>query len=135
MINNSHKIEYKKLFHKLKSHPINQWIIDKGWEWFTHQIQILKSIEKNNSVLVQSPTGTGKTLTGFLPSLLSFNYDRQKSTLNTLYISPLKALTIDMKDKSATNHSGLGRSKSFILRTSTGDKSRTLLSALSFLCN
>ena len=87
MINNSHNIEYKKLFYKLKSHPINQWIIDKGWEWFPHQIQILKSIEKNNSVLVQSPTGTGKTLTGFLPSLLSFNYDRQKSTLNTLYIS------------------------------------------------
>ena len=96
MINNSHNIEYKKLFYKLKSHPINQWIIDKGWEWFPHQIQILKSIEKNNSVLVQSPTGTGKTLTGFLPSLLSFNYDRQKSTLNTLYISPLKALTIDI---------------------------------------
>ena len=83
MINNSHDIEYKKLFYKLKSHPINQWIIDKGWEWFPHQIQILKSIEKNNSVLVQSPTGTGKTLTGFLPSLLSFNYDRQKSTINT----------------------------------------------------
>ena len=41
MINNSHKREYKKLFHKLKSHPINQWIIDKGWEWFPHQIQIL----------------------------------------------------------------------------------------------
>ena len=85
MINKSHKIEYKKLYNKLKSHPINQWITDKGWQWFPHQIQILKSIEKNNSILVQSPTGTGKTLTGFLPSLLNFNYQRKKPKLNTLY--------------------------------------------------
>ena len=82
MINKSHEIEYRKLYNKLKSHPINKWITDKGWQWFPHQIQILKSIEKNNSILVQSPTGTGKTLTGFLPSLLKFNYQRKKPTLD-----------------------------------------------------
>ena len=56
MINKSHKIEYKKLYNKLKSHPINQWIIGKGWQWFPHQIQILKSIEKK-----RDPTKTTST--------------------------------------------------------------------------
>ena len=92
MINKSHKIEYKKLYNKLKSHPINQWITDKGWQWFPHQIQILKSIEKNNSILVQSPTGTGKTLTGFLPSLLNFQLpligQLAGKLLNDILLSP-----------------------------------------------
>ena len=126
MINKSHKIEYKKLYNKLKSHPINQWIIDKGWQWFPHQIQILKSIEKNNSILVQSPTGTGKTLTGFLPSLLNFNYQRKKPKLNTLYVSPLKALTIDIHRNISKPIKELNLSIN--LETRTGDTSQNIKS-------
>ena len=126
MINKSHKIEYKKLYNKLKSHPINQWITDKGWQWFPHQIQILKSIEKNNSILVQSPTGTGKTLTGFLPSLLNFNYQRKKPKLNTLYVSPLKALTIDIHRNISKPIKELNLSIN--LETRTGDTSQNIKS-------
>ena len=126
MINKSHKIEYKKLYNKLKSHPINQWIIDKGWQWFPHQIQILKSIEKNNSILVQSPTGTGKTLTGFLPSLLNFNYQRKKPKLDTLYVSPLKALTIDIHRNISKPIKELNLSIN--LETRTGDTSQNIKS-------
>ena len=124
MINKSHKIEYKKLYNKLKSHPINQWITDKGWQWFPHQIQILKSIEKNNSILVQSPTGTGKTLTGFLPSLLNFNYQRKKPKLDTLYVSPLKALTIDIHRNISKPIKELNLSIN--LETRTGDTSQNI---------
>ena len=126
MINKSHEIEYKKLYNKLKSHPINQWIIDKGWQWFPHQIQILKSIEKNNSILVQSPTGTGKTLTGFLPSLLNFNYQRKKPKLDTLYVSPLKALTIDIHRNISKPIKELNLSIN--LETRTGDTSQNIKS-------
>ena len=126
MINKSHKIEYKRLYNKLKSHPINQWITDKGWQWFPHQIQILKSIEKNNSILVQSPTGTGKTLTGFLPSLLNFNYQRKKPKLNTLYVSPLKALTIDIHRNISKPIKELNLSIN--LETRTGDTSQNIKS-------
>ena len=126
MINKSHKIEYKKLYNKLKSHPINQWITDKGWQWFPHQIQILKSIEKNNSILVQSPTGTGKTLTGFLPSLLNFNYQRKKPKLDTLYVSPLKALTIDIHRNISKPIKELNLSIN--LETRTGDTSQNIKS-------
>ena len=126
MINKSHEIEYRKLYNKLKSHPINKWITDKGWQWFPHQIQILKSIEKNNSILVQSPTGTGKTLTGFLPSLLKFNYQRKKPTLDTLYVSPLKALTIDIHRNISIPIKELNLSIN--LETRTGDTSQNVKS-------
>ena len=50
---------------------------------------------ENPATLLIAPTGGGKTLAGFLPSLaeLSQPYDG----LHTLYISPLKALTADIR--------------------------------------
>ena len=47
--------------------------------------------------LLIAPTGGGKTLAGFLPSLVDLD-DRSgaKNGLHTLYISPLKALTTDI---------------------------------------
>ena len=63
MINKSHKIEYKKLYNKLKSHPINQWIIDKGWQWFPHQIQILKSIENYEPISMCEVLNSVKSFT------------------------------------------------------------------------
>ena len=51
------------------------------------------------SVLLVAPTGGGKTLAGFLPSLIDLA-DRPKRArkrgLHTLYISPLKALAVDV---------------------------------------
>ncbi len=43
-----------------------------------------------------APTGGGKTLSGFLPSLIELA-DGQHQGLHTLYISPLKALAADIK--------------------------------------
>ena len=53
------------------------------------------------SVLLIAPTGGGKTLAGFLPSLVELAHRpvRKESTpsrLHTLYISPLKALAVDV---------------------------------------
>src|SRR5580698_11535005 len=47
------------------------------------------------SVLLIAPTGGGKTLAGFLPSLLDLT-ERPRDGLHTLYISPLKALATDI---------------------------------------
>ena len=52
------------------------------------------------SVLLVAPTGGGKTLAGFLPSLIDLAGQAQASAqaprLHTLYISPLKALAVDV---------------------------------------
>ena len=52
-------------------------------------------VAQNPSTLLIAPTGGGKTLAGFLPTLaeLSNGY----KGLHTLYISPLKALTADIR--------------------------------------
>ena len=47
-------------------------------------------------VLVLAPTGAGKTLSGFLPSFLDVHDRGSNGCLHTLYISPLKALTVDV---------------------------------------
>ncbi len=51
---------------------------------------------KGDSVLLISPTGGGKTLAGFLPSLVELADGRPRDGIHTLYISPLKALAVDI---------------------------------------
>src|SRR5262249_19303639 len=50
------------------------------------------------STLLIAPTGAGKTLAGFLPSLVELADSRPNLSrdLHTLYISPLKALAVDV---------------------------------------
>jgi ATP-dependent helicase Lhr and Lhr-like helicase len=47
-------------------------------------------------VLLISPTGGGKTLAGFLPSLAEIAERGTGQGLHTLYVSPLKALAVDI---------------------------------------
>ena len=67
-----------------------------------HQTALLQRAQAGRSVLLIAPTGAGKTLAGFLPSLvdLSKRGRRRPSEahrgLHTLYVSPLKALAVDI---------------------------------------
>ena len=79
------------------------WFAARGWCPRDHQIALLQKARKGRSALLIAPTGAGKTLAGFLPSLIELATlpDRPKSTtgrdgLHTLYISPLKALAVDV---------------------------------------
>src|ERR1700750_2494530 len=75
--------------------PFAGWFASRGWAPRTHQLELVAQAERGESVLLVAPTGGGKTLAGFLPSLIDLA-DRPKRTrkrgLHTLYISPLKAL-------------------------------------------
>jgi ATP-dependent helicase Lhr and Lhr-like helicase len=48
------------------------------------------------SALLISPTGGGKTLAGFLPTLAELDEPHETKGIHTLYISPLKALAVDI---------------------------------------
>ena len=62
-----------------------------------HQLAVLEHAEARESVLLISPTGGGKTLAGFLPSLIEISGRQEKGDgIHTLYISPLKALAVDI---------------------------------------
>ena len=56
---------------------------------------MLDAARAQTSVLLVAPTGGGKTLAGFLPSLVDLAQSPEAG-LHTLYISPLKALATDI---------------------------------------
>ena len=79
------------------------WFKSRGWKPREHQLQLLAKAKAGRSVLLVAPTGAGKTLAGFLPSLTelaereaSRGTARDKRGPHTLYISPLKALATDI---------------------------------------
>ncbi|MDB5473725.1 MAG: ligase-associated damage response box helicase [Devosia sp.] len=75
---------------------INDWFARKGWAPREHQLAVLESWQAGASALLIAPTGAGKTLAGFLPTLVDLA-DGKFEGLHTLYISPLKALAVDVQ--------------------------------------
>ena len=76
--------------------PISDWFATKGWQVRRHQHEMLAAARDGKSALLVAPTGAGKTLAGFLPSLVEL-VERPSEGLHTLYISPLKALAVDVQ--------------------------------------
>jgi ATP-dependent Lhr-like helicase len=75
------------------------WFTRRGWAPRAHQLELLQRAEQGRSVLLIAPTGAGKTLAGFLPSLVALAGRPKRSRkpgIHTLYISPLKALAVDI---------------------------------------
>ncbi|MCB1338982.1 MAG: ligase-associated DNA damage response DEXH box helicase [Maritimibacter sp.] len=71
------------------------WFAAKGWHPHPHQLDMLARAEAPATLLI-APTGGGKTLAGFLPTLVELS-EKPGKGLHTLYISPLKALAADMR--------------------------------------
>lgn len=75
--------------------PFVAWFAAKGWHARAHQIAMLELAATGKDTLLIAPTGGGKTLAGFLPSLVELA-GQPRDGLHTLYVSPLKALTTDI---------------------------------------
>jgi ATP-dependent Lhr-like helicase len=86
-----------------------RWFSARGWAPRVHQLELLARARAGRSALLIAPTGAGKTLAGFLPTLLELTERaevrklvatgrglRRDGGLHTLYISPLKALAVDI---------------------------------------
>nr|WP_249817440.1 ligase-associated DNA damage response DEXH box helicase [Bradyrhizobium sp. 179] len=93
----------------------NAWFAARGWSPRAHQLALLEKAREDRSALLIAPTGAGKTLAGFLPTLVELSSDaarreasakkslvstgrslQRSGGLHTLYISPLKALAVDI---------------------------------------
>lgn len=98
---------------------ISRWFADRGWAPRSHQVAVAEAAQ-NGPVLLIAPTGGGKTLAGFLPSLIDFcarpvvkvqrtakdanpliaalraRANATRRGIHTLYVSPLKALAADI---------------------------------------
>ncbi len=102
-----------------------KWFGERGWSPRAHQIELLAKAQAGKSVLLIAPTGAGKTLAGFLPTLTDLA-GRQKRKpgearrgIHTLYISPLKALAVDIERNLTKPVSEMGLPVT--LETRTGD--------------
>lgn len=88
---------YTALTQVLQKHPVTKWLEGRGWAYHPHQLETLSAAREGKDVLLFAPTGAGKTLAGFLPALVDLvETPSPPDTLHTLYISPLKALAVDV---------------------------------------
>ncbi|GAY20601.1 ATP-dependent helicase [Sphingobium fuliginis] len=76
--------------------PLEQWFTSRGWTPRRHQIEMLSAARSGDHALLVAPTGAGKTLAGFLPTLADL-IENPGEGLHTLYVSPLKALAVDVR--------------------------------------
>jgi len=80
-----------------------KWFGERGWSPRAHQIELLAKAQAGKSVLLIAPTGAGKTLAGFMPTLTDLATKPKRKPgearrgIHTLYISPLKALAVDIE--------------------------------------
>ncbi len=89
--------------HQLLPDVVLRWFAAKGWSPRAHQLDLLQKARAGRSALLIAPTGAGKTLAGFLPTLVELGFPspargegKSRRGLHTLYLSPLKALAVDI---------------------------------------
>ncbi len=72
-----------------------RWFDSRGWVPHDYQLQMIEAARRGRHALLVAPTGGGKTLAGFLPSLMDLS-EAPRDGLHTVYVSPLKALAVDI---------------------------------------
>src|SRR5689334_6289455 len=75
---------------------VERWFESKGWNPRRHQLEMLERAKSGRSALLVAATGAGKTLAGFLPTICELA-EAPAEGLHTLYVSPLKALAVDVQ--------------------------------------
>jgi ATP-dependent Lhr-like helicase len=75
--------------------PFAAWFARRRWAPRPHQLAMIDTATSGRSALLVAPTGGGKTLAGFLASLIELA-QTPHAGLHTLYVSPLKALATDV---------------------------------------
>ncbi|MGO8913205.1 MAG: hypothetical protein ACLQDM_28320, partial [Bradyrhizobium sp.] len=50
-----------------------RWFSSRGWSPRQHQLALLEKARADRSALLIAPTGAGKTLAGFLPTLVELS--------------------------------------------------------------
>ena len=67
--------------------PFLDWFAARGWAVRPHQWALLEKAQENENTLLIAPTGAGKTLAGFLPTLVDFAPSAPRAAGCTLFIS------------------------------------------------
>ena len=100
----------------------HDWFASRGWSVHPHQAEMVARADEASLLLI-APTGGGKTLAGFLPTLAELA-DGTRQGLHTLYVSPLKALAAGRRRTLSSPFAEMGRP--IRVEDRTGDTSQTV---------
>lgn len=100
----------------------NAWFRSRNWEPFEFQQRVWTSRLNGESGLLHVPTGAGKTYAAFIGALIQAMTRPAKPGVRILYITPLKAVSRDIRLalEAATN----GIAPAFSVEDRTGDTSQ-----------
>jgi ATP-dependent Lhr-like helicase len=98
--------------------PIADWFAVRGWAPRRHQLEMVAAARAGAHALLVAPTGAGKTLAGFLATLADLA-ENPRDGLHTIYVSPLKALAVDVQRNLLTPVTEIGLD--IRIETRTGD--------------
>ncbi|MBL7812081.1 MAG: ligase-associated DNA damage response DEXH box helicase [Bacteroidetes bacterium] len=97
--------------------PYEQWFGQKGWEPHRFQRRAAEQYFRGYNGLVNAPTGSGKTYSLAIPALLHHKLEyKGKKGLFLLWITPLKALSKDIRDAIQTAAEELDTGWEVVLR-------------------
>jgi ATP-dependent Lhr-like helicase len=107
-------------------HPrLSQWF-KQNFASFTHaQLRAVPAVLERESILLTSPTGSGKTLSAFLgifeALLKKLDAGTLTSSVQCIYVSPLRALAYDIGKNIKAPIVGMGLEKELRIHLRTGD--------------
>lgn len=111
----------------------NTWFEGQGWQPFPFQTQTWTAFLQGKNGLLNAPTGSGKTYALWLPIVLDYiknNPDyktKHKSGLKAIWITPLRALSVEIKQAAERVANELGTQLTVGIRTgdtTTAERSR-----------
>src|SRR5436190_7930959 len=86
--------------------PFLHWFASRGWAPREHQLELLAKARAGRSVLLIAPTGAGKTLAGFLPSLVELSAGPRAAEKSSLPRVPAAALRTGAGENAAAKIGG-----------------------------
>ncbi len=104
------------------------WFTEQGWKPFKFQKDTWKAYLQKKNGLLNAPTGSGKTYALWVPIVLNYiknNPDykiRSKKGLKAIWITPLRALSVEIEQAAERFARGLGTNLTVGIRT--GDTSQ-----------
>lgn len=111
----------------------SDWFQKQGWKPFPFQIQTWTAFLQGKNGLLNAPTGSGKTYALWLPIVLDYikkNPDyktKHKPGLKAIWITPLRALSVEIKQSAERVVNDLGTQMTVGIRsgdTSTSERAK-----------
>lgn len=112
-----------------------QWFTNQNWKPFAFQTQTWNAFLQGKNGLLNAPTGSGKTFALWFPIVLNYikeNPDyktKHKPGLKAIWITPLRALSVEIKQAAEKVAMELGTQMTVGIRsgdTSASERSMSL---------